>query len=143
MKPRTMRKAYLSGDDGDFSISSMSADSSQRANKSTLNKTSTAVAPNPLGKIFGKNYFVDGEQLLRHISPSQPVRSPRDSANCESNAHNSQCINLLNVTTDMNQPTQPNEKVPQHLRLHSQHSGGKRSSKTTRGKSQTQTKHVP
>ena len=54
-----MRIANLSGEDGDFSISSMSADSSHRANKSTLNKTNSG--NNPLGKIFGKNYFVDGE----------------------------------------------------------------------------------
>ena len=58
-----MAKANLSGDDGDFSISSMSENnSSHRANKSTLNKTSSGgAACNPLGKIFGKNYFVDGE----------------------------------------------------------------------------------
>ena len=81
----------------------MSADSSHRANKSTLNKTNSG--SHPLGKIFGKNYFVDGEQLLRHISPSHP-RSPR-----ESMAADNQCINLLNVT-EMN----PKE-APSHLRL--------------------------
>ena len=57
---RTLRKANLSGEDGDFSISSMS-DSSHRANKSSLNKTNSGGGNQTLGKIFGKNYFVDGE----------------------------------------------------------------------------------
>lgn len=85
----------LSGDDGDFSISSMSGDSaSHRNNKSTLNKTNSGHGgKDPLKNIFGKNYFVDGEQLLRHISPSQPMRSPRDLSQDPTNQ-----INLLNVT---------------------------------------------
>ena len=50
----------------------MSGDSaSHRNNKSTLNKTNSGHGgKDPLKNIFGKNYFVDGEQLLRHISPS-------------------------------------------------------------------------
>mgnify|MGYP000968144878 CR=1 FL=1 len=114
-------RANLSGDDADFSISSMSDNnSSHRANKSTLNKTSSGGGCNPLGKIFGKNYFVDGEQLLRHISPSQP-RSPRLatgigeilSTNPGTTATNeaTQGINLLNVA-ELNKMD-----APSHLRL--------------------------
>lgn len=121
--PRTMRqaRANLSGDDGDFSISSMSDNnSSHRANKSTLNKTSSGGGGcNPLGKIFGKNYFVDGEQLLRHISPSQP-RSPRigtgigdafSSSVPGTTTTEAAGINLLNVT-ELNKMD-----APSHLRL--------------------------
>lgn len=54
----SVRRRNLSGDGGkdhgDFSISSMS-DSSHRANKSTLNANCN------FSKIFGRNYFVDGE----------------------------------------------------------------------------------
>ena len=137
---KTMRqaRANLSGDDGDFSISSMSDNSSHRVNKSTLNKTSSGGGCNPLGKIFGKNYFVDGEQLLRHISPSQP-RSPRigtgigDVLSCSNpgtTATNEATagINLLNVA-ELNKMD-----APSHLRLTQQQFSGKRS-KTTRGKS--------
>jgi hypothetical protein len=65
---RSLRHGNLSGDDGEFSLSSMSG-SSHRGNKSTLNNGAGDGRGN-LERIFGKNYFVDGEQLMRHISPS-------------------------------------------------------------------------
>ena len=143
-----MRHGNLSGDD--FSLSSMSADSSHRANKSSLNRTSTnqgapqssvgGGGPNNLERIFGKNYFVDGEQLLRHISPSQPTRSPRDSThaggpttelnNQMQHASNNNNVNLTNVAGIVAEPASCKE-APSHLRLTSQHSGKR--SKTTRG----------
>ena len=116
-----MRQTHLSGDEGDFSISSMS-NSSHRVNKSTLNKNGSSGPHNAvdsLGKIFGKNYFVDGEQLLRHISPSQP-RSPRECH--DTTAH---CINLLNVTDGNSKEGKTSLRLSQQL-------SGKRS-KTTRG----------
>ena len=61
--------------EGDFSISSLSEDSKGNRNPSKQKST------NLMGKITSKNYFVDGEALLKCISPSQPSRSPRgDSA---------------------------------------------------------------
>ena len=134
-----MRHGNLSGDDaGDFSLSSMSADSSHRANKSSLNRTSTNQGQQPGGgannleRIFGKNYFVDGEQLLRHISPSQPTRSPRDSAagGESGNALNTQCVNLLNMTDAGAPPTLSSSKDQHPLRLSNQNSTKR--SKTTR-----------
>jgi len=91
---QALRQGNLSGDDGDFSISSMSG-SSHRGNKSTLNNTTTGVGAGNFGRIFSKNYFVDGEKLMRHISPSQPTRSPRDSGT--EDAASNHCINILKL----------------------------------------------
>ena len=32
-----------------------------------------------LDRLFGKNYFLDGEQLMRHMSPSTPNRASIES----------------------------------------------------------------
>jgi len=56
----------LSGSgDRELSISSYSSD--RGANKSGTNAGN-------LDRLFGKNYFLDGEQLMRHMSPSTPNR---------------------------------------------------------------------
>ena len=121
-KSQTQRHGNnLSGEEGDFSISSMSG-SSHRGNKSTLNNTTNVgggqgAGGAQFGQLFSKNYFVDGEQLLRHISPSQPTRSPRDSANDETNSNH--CINILKVSEQLDSSQ-------------TKQTSGKRS-KTTRG----------
>jgi hypothetical protein len=74
-----LHKVNMSGDGyrdsqgRDFSISSLSSSS---RNKSTGNPNS-----GNFNKFFEKNYFLDGEQLLRHFSPSCPGKSPRTTQN--------------------------------------------------------------
>jgi len=114
----------LSGEDGDFSISSMSQESaSVKNNKSSLHKNSSGAAKHTLGKALGKSYFIDGEQLLRHFSPSQPRHSPRELAN--------ETGMLLNAA-DLHSANDPQNQ----LRLGKQHSG-KRSSTSKRQRPQT------
>lgn len=65
-KSKGLGRDALSGSgDRDLSISSYSSD--RQVNKSGTNA-------NNLDKLFGKNYFLDGEQLMRHMSPSTPNR---------------------------------------------------------------------
>lgn len=58
IQQRNLRQDNLSGDDGDFSISSMSGSG---GNKSSINSRVAAAGGGNLERIFGKNYFVDGE----------------------------------------------------------------------------------
>lgn len=56
-----------SGDHNDISLSSLSGQSRELRGDVSLNGN--------MSKMFNKNYFVDGEQLLRQLSPGTPSRS--------------------------------------------------------------------
>ena len=57
----------VSGDHNDISLSSLSGQSRELRGDVSLNGN--------MSKMFNKNYFVDGEQLLRQLSPGTPSRS--------------------------------------------------------------------
>ena len=73
-KHNRLRQGNLSGShERDLSLSTYSSPSDGHGNKSGNNTTN-----NNLDRLFGKNYFLDGEQLMRHMSPSTPNRGSID-----------------------------------------------------------------
>lgn len=57
----------VSADHNDISLSSLSGQSKELRGDVSLSGN--------MSKMFNKNYFVDGEQLLRQLSPGTPSRS--------------------------------------------------------------------